>query len=397
MGASIAKLRRMQDADCQGKTVLVRVDYNVPLQDGRIGDDERIRASIPTLQMLLAGGAKVVLMTHLGRPEGEVVPSLRLEPVSERLQEILGRPVRKLDDCVGADVRSAIEAAEPGDVLLLENVRFHRSETTNEPGFARELAGLGEIYVNDAFATLHRAHASTVGVADHLPSYAGLLMQREIEMLSRLLENPDRPYVALIGGKKARSKLGALRDLTKRVDEILIGGGVAYTFLKALGASVGESIVDEELLEDVLDIVRLAKERDVSIHLPIDATTAQTIGEDAETMTADARSIPEGWMGLDIGPKTVSAFKTRINAATTVVWTGPMGAFELEAFAEGTRGIANAVALSDAYSVIGGGETGEAVSRLGFADRVSYVSTGGGACLALLRGKSLPALDALCA
>ena len=397
MGANLAKIRKFQDADFQGKTVLVRVDYNVPLQEGRIGDDERIRASIPTIRALRDGGAKVVVVTHLGRPEGDVVPSLRLEPVAERLQELLEHPVRKLDDCVGQQVHEAVTEAQAGDVILLENVRFHRSETTNEPGFARELASLADLYVNDAFATLHRAHASTVGVADHLPAYAGFLMQREIEMLSKLLEEPQRPYVAVIGGKKARSKLGALRDLTKSVDEILIGGGVAYTFLKALGAAVGNSIVDEELLEEVSEIVRLAEERDVAIHLPIDAVAATAVDAEAETKTVDARSIPDGWMGLDIGPKTVGAFAERINGAQTVVWTGPMGAFELEAFAGGTLGIATALSSSDAYSVIGGGETGEAVARLGFAARVSYVSTGGGACLALLRGKSLPALDALCA
>ena len=397
MGANLAKIRKFQDAGFQGKTVLVRVDYNVPLKDGTIGDDERIRASIPTIRTLLDGGAKVVLVTHLGRPEGDVVPSLRLEPVAERLQELLERPVRKLDDCVGPQVHDAVTDAQAGDVILLENVRFHRSETTNEPGFARELASLADLYVNDAFATLHRAHASTVGVADHLPAYAGFLMQREIEMLSKLLEEPQRPYVAVIGGKKARSKLGALRDLTKSVDEILIGGGVAYTFLKALGAAVGNSIVDEELLEEVSEIVRLAEERDVNIKLPIDAIAATSVDAEAETKTVDARSIPEGWMGLDIGPKTVEAFSERIGGAQTVVWTGPMGAFELDAFASGTLGIATALSASEAYSVIGGGETGEAVARLGFADRVSYVSTGGGACLALLRGKSLPALDALCA
>ena len=397
MGANLAKIRKFQDADFQGKTVLVRVDYNVPLQGETIGDDERIRASIPTIRTLLDGGAKVVLVTHLGRPEGDVVPSLRLEPVAERLQALLEHPVQKLDDCVGPGVHEAVSSAQPGEVLLLENVRFHRSETTNEPGFARELASLADLYVNDAFATLHRAHASTVGVADHLPAYAGYLMQREIEMLSKLLEEPKRPYVAVIGGKKARSKLGALRDLTKSVDEILIGGGVAYTFLKALGAEVGNSIVDEELLDEVIEIVRLARERNVAIHLPSDAISAQAVEADAQTETVEARAIPEGWMGLDIGPKTVETFSARIHGAQTVVWTGPMGAFEFEAFAGGTLGVATALSDSEAYSVIGGGETGEAVSRLGFADRVSYVSTGGGACLALLRGKSLPALDALCA
>ena len=391
-----AEIRKMRDADVDGMTVLVRVDYNVPLQDGTVGDDERIRASLPTLDALLNGGAKLVLVTHLGRPEGQHVPALRLDPVAERLQELLGRPVRKLADCIGEAVRVAIDEARPGDVILLENVRFHRGETTNETGFARELAGLADLFVNDAFATLHRAHASTVGVADHLPSYAGLLMQREIEALSRLMDDPERPYVAIIGGKKARSKLGPLRDLLGRVDEILVGGGVAWTFVRAMGGSVGDSMLDEDLLDDVQEIVRLAEERGVKIHLPVDAVVAEGLAEGGQTQVVDARDIPAAWMGLDIGPETVRQFTERIDAAKTVVWTGPMGVFEQAAFAEGTKAVAHALAASEAYSVIGGGETGEAVARLGLADRVSYVSTGGGACLALLRGKSLPALDALC-
>jgi len=386
----------MQDTDVDGKTVLVRVDYNVPVLDGTVGDDERIRASRPTLDALFNDGAKLVLVSHLGRPEGKPVPALRLDPVAERLQELLDRPVRKLTDCIGEAVRVAVAEAQPGDVILLENVRFHRGETTNEPGFARELAGMADLFVNDAFATLHRAHASTVGVADHLPSYAGLLMQREIEALSRLMEDPKRPYVAIIGGKKARSKLGPLRDLVRRVDEILVGGGVAWTFVKAMGGSAGDSMVDEDLLDIVQEIVQLAEERDVKIHLPVDAVVAQELTETAQTQVVDSGDIPAAWMGLDIGPKTVERFTDRIAAAKTVVWMGPMGAFEQTPFAEGTKAVAQALATSEAYSVIGGGETGEAIAGFGLADRISYISTGGGACLALLRGKSLPALDALC-
>jgi len=393
-GRSI-ELRRVQDAAVRGKTVLVRVDYNVPVQNGEIADDERIRSSLPTVRLLREGGAKVVLMTHLGRPEGRVVPELRLDAVGRRLQELLAHPVCKLDDSIGEAVASAIESGAPGDVFLLENVRFHREEAMNESSFARELSRLGDIYVNDAFAAVHRAHASTLGIADFLPAYAGLLMQREIEMLSKLLESPERPYIAIVGGKKARSKLGALRDLVHRVDEVLIGGGVAFSFLRATGASIGTSVVDEDLLDEVEDVIESAEELEKMIHLPGDVVAAQALEPGAETRTVKARSIPDGWMGLDIGPETIERFAERIAAAKTIVWTGPMGAFEVEPFSGGTRGIADAIAASDAYSVIGGGETGDAVSRLGRSKDVSFVSTGGGACLALLRGKSLPALEAL--
>jgi len=395
MGGGSYPIRRMQDAEVGGKTVLVRVDYNVPLQDGRITNDERIKASLPTLKDLLARGAKLVLVTHLDRPGGEPVPSLRLDPIAERLGELLSRPVQKLDDCVGPDVASAIAAGKEGDLFLLENVRFHREETTNEAGFARELAGLADLFVNDAFASVHRAHASTLGVADYLPSYAGLLMEREIEALSKLTGDPERPYLAIIGGKKARSKLGALRDLLARVDGVLIGGGVAFTFLKSGGGEVGASEVDEGLIDEIPGILASAGERGVKIDLPVDAVVAEEISASAETRIVDARAIPDGSIGLDIGPETIERFKDRIASAKTIVWAGPMGAFEIDPFSAGTRAIAEAVADSEAFSVIGGGETGEAIERFGLADRVSYISTGGGAALAFLRGKTLPALEAL--
>jgi phosphoglycerate kinase len=395
MGGQLTGIRRMQDADVAGKTVLVRVDYNVPLQGPQITDDERIRASIPTLEALIRREAKLVLITHLGRPEGKPVPELCLEPVAERLETLLGRPVRRLADCVGPEVALAIEDGEPGDVFLLENVRFHREETTNESAFARELASLGNLFVNDAFATLHRAHASTVGVTDHLPAYAGLLMQRELEALSRLTDDPERPYLAIVGGKKAQSKLGPLRDLLPRVDAILIGGGVAFAFLRAMEASAGPLGAEEELFEEITALVRAARERGVELELPQDAVLAREADPATETRLGDARSIPAGWRGLDIGPETVLRFQDRIRMAKTIIWTGPMGVFELEPFSAGTRGIAEAVAEADAFAVIGGGETGEVVKKLGLAERVSYVSTGGGACLAYLRGKSMPALEAL--
>ena len=388
------ELRGVGCADVEGKTVLVRVDYNAPLTGGRVADDARLRASLPTLHHLLEHRAKVVLISHLGRPEGHVVEELRLAPVAACLADLLGRPVRQLEDCVGPAVSDAIESGGPGDVFLLENVRFHREETTNESGFARELARLGDVYVNDAFAAVHRAHASTVGIADHLPSYAGFLMEREIAALSQL-EKPDRPYLAIVGGKKARSKLGALRDLVPRVDEILIGGGVAFTFLRAFGADVGDSIVDEGLLEEIREIQTVAEREDTTIHLPEDVVIGVDLSVDGEIRTCDARAIPAGWQGLDIGPETVERFTDRILAAKTLVWTGPMGAFEVEPFSAGTKGIGEAVATSGAYSVIGGGETGEAAARFGLVDRITYISTGGGACLAFLRGKQLPALEAL--
>jgi len=390
-----AELRRVQDATIEGKTVLVRVDYNVPIQDGEIADDSRISASLATLRFLLDGGAKVVVVTHLGRPDGTVVPELRLDPIAQRLADLIDLPVRKADETVGEGVAAAIEQGRPGDLFLLENVRFRAEEEANDPGFSRALADLAELYVNDAFATVHRAHASTMGVTEFLPSYAGLLMQQEVDALSALLDAPDRPYVAIVGGKKAQSKLGALADLVSRVDTILVGGGVAFTFLAADGAEVGASIVDEDVFGEIARIRSEAEKAGVEILLPSDVVLAQRLDAETETEIGDARAIPEGWAGFDIGPETVRRFGEAIAAAKTVVWTGPMGAFEFGPFSHGTCGVAEALAASDAYSVIGGGETADAVARAGFGGGVSYISTGGGACLALLRGRTLPALEAL--
>ena len=395
MGSLLNGLRRMQDAAVEGKTVLVRVDYNVPLADGNVADDARIKASLPTLNDLIDRGAKLTLLTHLGRPEGRIISELRVDPVAERLHVLLDRPVQKLDDCIGEEIKKAITKGAPGDLFLLENLRFHPEETANDAEFARSLADLGDLYVNDAFATLHRGHASTLGVTDYLPAYAGKLVQNELAALSPLIEEPARPYVAIVGGKKAKSKLGALRDLLDQVDVIMIGGGVAFTFLRAKGHSVGNSIVDESLLEEIKPLIQAAYEKNVLILLPRDVVIAEEVSATAETATCRADKIPAGWIGLDIGPKTIRTFQEQINAAKTIVWTGPMGAFELKPFSRGTLAIAEALADSEAYTVVGGGETGEAVAKLGWADRMSYVSTGGGACLALLRGKPLPALDAL--
>jgi len=395
MASLLDRLRCVQDVAVEGKRVVVRVDYNVPLADGRVADDSRICASLPTLKNILERGGKPILLSHLGRPKGKVVPALCLDPVAASLHELLGSPVRKLDTCVGDEVVQAIEEWEPGSVILLENVRFFPEETANEAGFARKLAGLGDLFVNDAFATLHRAHASTLGIADYLPSYAGFLVQKEIEALARLTDNPEHPYVAIIGGKKARSKLGTLRDLVDRVDAILIGGGVAFTFLHAQGHNVGSSIVDESLFDEILLISEKAEEKGVPIVLPTDAVVAAELSDSAETAVVRVDDIPVDGIGLDIGPETIALFREKIAAARTIMWAGPMGAFEFDPFVAGTREIGQALAESDAFTVVGGGETGEAVKKLGVVEGISRISTGGGACLALLRGKSLPALEAL--
>ena len=389
------QLRRLQDVHVDEKTVLVRVDYNVPLEDGKVLDDRRIESSLPTLHWLLDHGAKAILISHLGRPEGKVVENLRLDPVADRLRTLLGADVLKLNDCVGPEVQDAVMNAKPGDVILLENVRFHREETTNESDFTHQLAGLGDMFVNDAFATMHRAHSSTLGIADHLPNCAGFLVQSEIEALSPLLVDPVRPYVAVVGGKKAQSKLGPLHDLASRVDEIMIGGGVAMTFLHAMGGDVGASVVDHKLLDEVNEIRAIAEKEGTTLWLPIDVIAASELSDAAETVTCPANEVPEGWHAFDIGPETVARFCERLALAKTIVWTGPMGAYEFAPFADGTKALGEAIAASSAYSVIGGGETGEAMERFGFADDASFISTGGGACLALLRGKTMAALEAL--
>ncbi len=395
MANLLDRLRRVQDVAVEGKRVVVRVDYNVPLADGRVADDSRIRASLPTLENILERGGVPILLTHLGRPEGKVVEGLRLDPVAQSLGELLGKPVQKLNTCVGDEVTQAIDEWEPGSVILLENVRFFPEETANEAGFARKLASLGDLFVNDAFATLHRAHASTLGIADYLPAYAGLLIQKEIEALSRLTDSPDHPYVAIIGGKKARSKLGTLRDLVDQVDAVLIGGGVAFTFLRALGHNVGGSIVDESLFDEILTISEKAKEKNVPIVLPSDAVVAAELTDSVETAVVQIDDIPADGMGLDIGPETIALFREKVATARSIMWAGPMGAFEFSPFSAGTAEIGQALSQSDAFTVVGGGETGEAVKKLGVAEGISWISTGGGACLALLRGKSLPALEAL--
>lgn len=395
MSGCSGELRLVQDAAVAGKTVLVRVDYNVPLENEAVTDDGRIRASLPTLEELLRKGAKIALLTHLGRPKGKRVPGLCLDPVAARLQILLDRGVCKLDDCVGDKIKQTIDRGSLDEVFMLENLRFHPEEEANSAQFAHGLASLGDVYVNDAFATLHRVHASTLGITHYLPSYAGMLVQKEINALNHLAKNPARPYVAIIGGKKAKSKLGALRGLLERVDVILIGGGVAFTFMRAKGYQVGDSVVDESLLEKVEEVIRLADEKRVLVVLPQDVVVSEQVDASAKTVVCAADKIPAGWIGLDIGPETIRSFREQIALARTVVWVGPMGAFELEQFSGGTREVGEALASGNAFTVVGGGETGAAVTQMGIADKISYISTGGGACLALLEGQALPALDAL--
>ena len=386
--------KTIRDVDVGGRRVFVRVDYNVPLDRGRITDDRRITATVPTITYLREHGAAVVLASHLGRPKG-VDDALRMDPVARRLQEILGLPVRKLDDCVGPEVASAIGAMRSGDVILLENLRFHPEEEANDPAFARALAAPVQLYVNDAFGTAHRAHASTVGVPSLLPAVAGFLMERELTYLGKVLEAPVRPLVVILGGKKVEDKIGVIRNLLRLAQTMLIGGGMCYTFLRAAGARIGSSLLDEKGLDLARELTAEAERRGVRLMLPLDVVIAQKVAADAPTRLADARDIPDGWMGLDVGPRTVAAFGGAITAAGTILWNGPMGVFELAPFASGTRAIAQAVAESCAESIVGGGDTAAAVEQFGLADRMTHVSTGGGATLEFMEGKVLPGVAAL--
>ena len=389
------KLRTVRDSHPGGRRVLLRADLNVPLAGGEVADDSRIRAVIPTLNWLRERGARVAVLSHLGRPDGRVVEELRMRPVAARLERLLGHPVQVMSDCVGPEVARAIEDLPPGGVVVLENVRFHPEEEENDPGFARALASPFDAFVNDAFATAHRAHASTVGVTQYLPSYAGLLMEREVEVLSGVRDDPRRPLWILVGGKKAKDKLGVLTDLLPRVDGFLVGGGVAFTFLVAQGFAVGKSVVDRELVPTLAGLLGRARELGKEIVLPEDVVVARELAPGVETKVVPADAIPEGWMGLDIGPATREKFAERVASAGTVVWAGPVGAFEHPPFAAGTEAVARALVASRAFTVVGGGETGEAVEKLGLAERFGYVSTGGGATLDFLRGEPMPALEPL--
>lgn len=386
-------MRSIEQAEVAGKRVLVRVDFNVPLADGEITDDTRIRAALPTIRHLIDQGARVILVSHLGRPKGKRDPALSLAPAAKRLGDLLGREVATTTAVVGPEATSAVDKLAPGDVLLLENVRFEPGEETNAPELARELAALADLFVNDAFGAAHRAHASTVGVAALLPGYAGLLLQREVDELSRLLHEPARPFVAILGGAKVSDKLAVVANLIPLVDALLIGGGMANTFLFARGVEIGESLAERDRVDDATRMLTAAAASSVAVHLPIDAVVAKSLDQDGHLVSID--KVPADEAIFDIGPDTAAVFERTIGTAATIFWNGPMGVFERPPFAAGTRAIAQAVAATEAYSVIGGGDSVAAVEQAGLADRISHISTGGGASLELLEGRVLPGVAAI--
>jgi phosphoglycerate kinase len=390
------RLRTLEDlGELTGRRVLVRCDFNVPLEGGVITDDLRIRATMPTIERVLEGGATAILCSHLGRPKGQVVEKYRLGPVADRLRELMSRAVTKLDEVVGPSVEGALRELHPGSVALLENLRFDPGEETNDPAFADALASLADVYVNDAFGAAHRAHASVVGVAERLPAAAGLLMRREVEVLSRLLTEPKEPFVAILGGAKVSDKLAAVDSLIERVDALLVGGAMAFSFLAAAGGDVGTSLVEPDRYEEVRKAVQRAQDRGVVLQLPEDVVAAEEPSVEARRETVRANAVPRNLMGLDIGPRTVEEFTRTIADARTILWNGPMGMFELEPFSAGTRGVAYAVAGSRAFSVVGGGDSLAALRKFGLAQEVDHLSTGGGASLEFLEGRDLPGVAVL--
>ncbi len=384
--------KTIRDIDPRGRKILIRVDYNVPLKDGAVADDTRIRASIPTLKYLLDRGGILILCSHLGRPKGEVVPELSLRPVAKQLSLLLGRPVQFQPDSVGAEVQQAISALSEGDVLLLENTRFHPEEKANDPGFAARLAAPADLFVNDAFGSAHRAHASTVGVAEILPAVAGFLMEKELEYLGDALGEPSHPFIAILGGAKISDKIGVVERLLTMADRLLIGGGMANTFLAAQGYALGESLVEEDSIETAKKILG---ESGDEILLPSDVVVGEAFDADTSYKVVPIDEVPEGWRAMDIGPVTVQTFTEAIKDAALIVWNGPMGVFEFDAFSEGTRAVAQAVADCEGVTIVGGGDSAAAVRQAGLADKISHVSTGGGAALEFLEGKTLPGVAVL--
>lgn len=387
-------------ADVAGKRVLVRVDFNVPLDDaGKITDDTRVRAALPTIQDLTGKGAKVILASHFGRPKGKVVDSMRLTPVAVRLSELLGKPVVKTDDCIGDEAAATVAAMNDGDVVLLENVRFYAEEEANDPEFSKKLASLADLYVNDAFGTAHRAHASTEGVTKFLsPSVAGYLIEKELQYLQAAIESPKRPLAAIVGGSKVSSKITVIETLLDKVDKLFIGGGMIFTFYKARGLSVGKSLVEDDKLDLASALEAKAKDKGVELLLPTDVVLADNFAPDANSKTVSVEAIPDGWMGLDIGPDSVAAFQKALATCQSVIWNGPMGVFEFDKFAAGTKAIAETLATltpKGVTTIIGGGDSVAAVEKVGVADQMSHISTGGGASLELLEGKVLPGIAAL--
>ena len=388
--------KTIEDIQVAGKKVLVRCDFNVPLDaDKNITDETRINAALPTIKYLLDQGAAVILCSHLGRPKGEFNMKYSLAPVAARLSEKLGFEVKLAKDVIGPDAKKLAAEVEPGKAVLLENVRFHKEEEKNDPEFAKELASMADIYVSDAFGTVHRAHASTAGVAAYLPAVAGYLIGKELKFLGGAVTNPERPFVAILGGAKVKDKIGVITNLLEKVDTLIIGGGMAYTFSKAMGGEIGNSLLDEERIELAKEMMKSAEEKGVKLLLPIDTVCANDFDNPTDIITVDAGKIPEGYQGLDIGPKTIELFSDAVKSAKTGVWNGPMGVFEKPEFAKGTLAIATAMAESDATTIIGGGDSAAAVTQMGLAPKMSHISTGGGASLEFLEGKELPGVAAL--
>ena len=393
--SSALNKKTVEDLQVAGKKVLVRCDFNVKMENGVITSDKRIVASLPTIKYLIANGAKVILCSHLGRPKGEVVPEFSLAPVAARLSELLGQEVKMAKDVVGESAQALAADLKDGEVLLLENVRYEKGETKNDPELSKKFADLAELYVNDAFGSAHRAHSSTAGVAEHLPAACGYLIQKEIEFIGGALENPKRPLVAILGGAKVSDKIGVITNLIDKCDTLIIGGGMAYTFMKSLGYEIGTSLLEADKVELAAEMMKKAEEKGVKFLIPVDNKVGKEYAPDTEAMVVDSDKIPEGWMGLDIGPKTQAIFADAVKDAGTVIWNGPMGVSEWANFASGTIAVATAIAESDAISIIGGGDSAAAIQKLGFADKMSHISTGGGASLEYLEGKELPGIAAL--
>ena len=388
--------KSIEDVQLKAKKVIVRVDFNVPQDDqGNITDDKRIAGALPTIRYLVDHGAKTILVSHLGRPKGGPETKYSMKPAAERLSQLLKKPVIMAEDVIGPDARAKAAALQEGEILMLENVRFHKEEEKNDPAFAKELASMAEIYVNDAFGTAHRAHASTAGLADYLPAVCGFLIQKEIEIMGKALTDPERPFAAILGGAKVSDKIAVIENLLDKVDTLLIGGGMAYTFLKSRGCNIGNSICESDRLELAAQLLQKARDKGVRLLLPVDNICGREFKADTETTILRSCEMTEGWQGLDIGPETTVLFSEAVKNARTVVWNGPMGVFEFEKFANGTRELAKAISESQAVSIVGGGDSAAAIEQLGYADRITHISTGGGASLEYLEGKVLPGIACL--